>query len=179
MTGSVLRAAEFAAEKHGGQVRKGTSVPYVTHPLMVAQLVLGMGGSESEVVAAILHDVVEDCGVTRDELVYWFGEEVAEIVIGCSTEPGTKATWRARKQRYLEHLRHASPSVRMVAGADKFHNAQAIALDLASQGAKVWERFTGGKDGVLWYYGALVEVLAGSEFGDHLAIAVARMKEEA
>ena len=151
-------ALVYAAELHKDQTRKGTNVPYVTHLLAVAAIVGENGGTEDEVVAALLHDAIEDTGATREELAARFGEAVAEIVAGCSdTDVSPKPPWRERKEAYVEHVRHAPPPVRLVSAADKLHNARSILADYRALGENLWGRFTGGREGTLWYYRALIE----------------------
>ena len=165
-------ALKYAAQVHNDQYRKGTRVPYVSHVLAVAALVLEHGGTEDEAIGALLHDAVEDCGVTVEELHDRFGAEVAAIVAGCSdsfsSDRGEKAPWLGRKQAYLAHLATASPSVLLVSAADKIHNARAILADYRVLGESLWSRFKGGRDDTLWYYRSLV-----SEFrkrGHHPAL---------
>lgn len=166
------RALLYAARKHGGQVRKGSGVPYVTHLLAVAAIVGENGGTEDEVVAALLHDAPEDRGgrETLEEIRARFGEGVAEIVAGCSdTLQREKPEWWARKRAYVRRVRGASPSVRLVSSADKLHNARSILADYRRLGEGLWGRFTGGREGTLWYYRALVEAYGGPEAGPIVA----------
>jgi (p)ppGpp synthase/HD superfamily hydrolase len=152
------QALILATELHGTQQRKGTSIPYISHPLGVASLVLEHGGNEDEAIAALLHDAVEDQGgaETLARIREQFGDRVAAIVAGCTdAQQIPKPPWKERKEIYLEHLRHASPSVRLVSASDKLHNARAILTDLHTYGNELWSRFSGGRDGVLWYYRAL------------------------
>ena len=156
------KALAYAAEKHAGQKRKGTRIPYISHPMAVASLVLEYGGGEDEVIAALLHDVAEDCGGQEalDEIRRRFGMGVAAIVEGCSdTLESPKPKWRPRKEAHLEHLQTAHRSVRLVAAADKLHNARSILRDYRSQGENVWKRFSAAKEDVLWYYGAVTRAL--------------------
>jgi (p)ppGpp synthase/HD superfamily hydrolase len=156
-------ALAFAAQKHGTQVRKGTSIPYISHPMAVASLVLEHGGDEDEAIAALLHDVAEDCGGQKalDEIREVFGGNVAAIVDGCTdTVESPKPPWKARKLKYIAHLDGASESVRLVSAADKLHNARSILRDFRNLGDEVWARFTAPKDQVLWYYRALAAALA-------------------
>ncbi|MHB2020217.1 MAG: HD domain-containing protein [Candidatus Xenobia bacterium] len=158
-----LEALTFAAELHNGQVRKGTAVPYVTHLMSVCALVLEDGGSETEAIAALLHDAVEDQGgaPTRERIREKFGAAVVEIVDGCTdAETIPKPPWRERKARYLAHLRTAPPSVVRVSLADKVHNARSVAMDLRRHGLSVFDRFKGGREGTLWYYRAVLEAVA-------------------
>jgi (p)ppGpp synthase/HD superfamily hydrolase len=156
------KALAYAAEKHAGQKRKGSRIPYISHPLAVASLVLEYDGSEDEVIAALLHDVAEDCGGREalDEIRQRFGMRVAAIVEGCSDMlESPKPKWRPRKQTHIENLRDAHRSVRLVAAADKLHNARSILRDYRSEGESVWKRFSATKEDVLWYYGAVTRAL--------------------
>ncbi len=161
------RALVYAARLHGDQYRKGTGVPYVTHLLAVAAIVGENGGTEDEVVAALLHDAPEDRGgeARLDDIRVRFGERVAEIVAGCTdTYEVPKPPWRERKEQYLAHLATAPEPVRLVSAADKLHNARSVLADYRAVGEYLWERFTGGREGTLWYYRAVVESLgAGRE----------------
>lgn len=156
------RALVYVAQKHGSQVRKGDAgIPYVTHLMAVAALVGEAGGSEDEVVAALLHDVMEDQGVSAEEIRSRFGDPVEAIVAGCSDgTPGDardKTDWRRRKQAYLDHLRsERNASVLLVSCADKLHNVRALLADLREHGPVVWQRFNAGRDEQLWYYEGLV-----------------------
>ena len=157
------KALAYAAERHTGQKRKGTRIPYISHPLAVASLVLEHGGGEDEVIAALLHDVAEDHGgqAALDEIREKFGMGVAAIVLGCTdTLESPKPKWRPRKEAYVENLRGAHRSVRLVAAADKLHNARSILRYQRSLGEQVWARFTASKEDVLWYYGAVTGALA-------------------
>ncbi len=153
-------ALGYARRLHAAQVCKGTAIPYIAHLLAVTAIVLEHGGEEDEAIAALLHDAVEDQGgsATRTEIRRRFGEHVAAIVDGCTdAETIPKPPWRARKEAYVAHIAHASPSVRLVSGADKLHNARAILADYRQHGDELWARFTGGRDGTLWYYRALAD----------------------
>ncbi len=156
------KALAYAAEKHAGQKRKGSRIPYISHPMAVASLVLEYGGSEDEVIAALLHDVAEDCGGQEalDEIRQKFGMGVAAIVEGCSDTLETpKPKWLQRKQTHIDNLREAHRSVRIVAAADKLHNARSILRDYRTDGENVWKRFSAPKEDVLWYYGAVTRAL--------------------
>lgn len=178
-------ALVVAHELHAAQRRKGTDVPYVAHLLAVASLALEHGATEDEAIAALLHDAVEDQGgaATAARIRREFGPAVEAIVLGCTDTPpdaAARPTWRARKEAYVAHLAHAPSSVRLVSTCDKLHNARAIVADLRVHGAALWPRFSGGRDGVCWYYGALVEAFrAAGPVGpfDELARTVALMHE--
>src|SRR5271163_4142084 len=123
------RALLFATRKHAAQTRKGGSVPYISHLLGVAGLVLEAGGDEDLAIAALLHDVVEDCGGAPmlKEVRRRFGRRVAHVVEGCTdTDQDPKPPWRERKENYIQHLRTADADVRLVSAADKVHNLRHI-----------------------------------------------------
>jgi (p)ppGpp synthase/HD superfamily hydrolase len=159
LTDRFTEALVYATQLHANQVRKGSGVPYIAHLLGVASLVLEYGGDEDEVIAALLHDAIEDCGgaVIGAEIRRKFGDRVTEIVEGCTdTDLTPKPPWRARKEAYIAHIPTASFSVRLVAVADKLYNARSILKDYQVVGEDIWNRFTGGKEGSLWYYRAMV-----------------------
>jgi len=155
----------LAAELHATQRRKSSGVPYVSHVLAVASIVIECGGSEDEAIAALLHDAVEDCGgePTLERIWHEFGENVANIVLGCSdTTVSPKPDWRTRKESYLRHLTHADRSVLLVALADKLHNLRATLREYSLQGEDFWRHFRSGRQGMLWYFGELVNVFRDS-----------------
>jgi GTP pyrophosphokinase len=155
-------ALAYAAELHADQMRKASDVPYIAHLLGVASIALEYGADEDEAIAALLHDAVEDQGgqATAEVIRSHFGQRVAEIVLGC-TDADTipKPPWRARKEAYIAHIEHATPSVWLVATSDKLYNARSILADYRRLGDAVWSRFSGGKDGTLWYYRSLADKL--------------------
>jgi len=154
-------AFAYALELHRNQPRKKTEIPYVAHLMAVSALVLEHGGTETEAIAALLHDAVEDQGgpPTLAEIERRFGEAVAVIVAGCTGSDTTEEpSWRKRKEDYIAHMRRAPASVRLVSAADKLHNARCILADYRMHDEALWSRFNGGKDGTLWYYRALTEV---------------------
>jgi len=175
-------ALALATRLHATQLRKGTSIPYVAHLLSVAALVLEAGGDEDQAIAALLHDAVEDQGgaATLAEIRRRFGDRVAAIVDGCSdTDQVPKPPWRRRKEVYLEHLAEAGPDVLLVSLADKIHNARAVLADLRVLGDGLWPRFSGGKDGELWYYRRLADTFAARRPGalaDELGRTVAEIE---
>lgn len=151
-------ALRFAAERHADHARKGDdAIPYVSHLLGAGSLVLEHGATEDEAIAALLHDAVEDDKATLDEIRDRFGDTVADIVHGCSdTDQQEKPAWRSRKEQWIASLKTASPSVRLVAAADKLHNARAVLRDYRRLGEALWSRFKGRKDGTLWYYDEVI-----------------------
>jgi len=154
----LLAAFRYAAKWHYGQARKKTAVPYLGHLMAVTSLVLEGGGDEEMAIAALLHDVVEDCGgmPRLREIRKMFGARVANIVEGCTdsfVEP--KLPWVERKQDYLDHVKHANAETRLVSAADKLHNVRTILTDYRQSGETIWARFSGKREGTLWYYRAL------------------------
>jgi (p)ppGpp synthase/HD superfamily hydrolase len=127
----------FAATSHAEQTRKQTTTPYMAHLMTVSALVLEAGGNEDLAIAALLHDVVEDCGgkPMLEEVRKRFGPLVAHVVAGCTdSDTCPKPPWRERKEAYLEHLRTADRDVRLVSTADKLHNAREILRDYRADG---------------------------------------------
>ncbi|HYJ30182.1 MAG TPA: HD domain-containing protein [Allosphingosinicella sp.] len=178
-------ALVYASHIHGGQLRKGTSTPYLAHLLGVASLALESGADEDEAIAALLHDSVEDCGgaARLEDIRTRFGDRVAGIVADCSdSDTDPKPPWRQRKHDYLAALEAKPRSSLLVSLADKTHNAQAILADLHAHGDALWDRFTGGKEGSLWYYGALAQAFSRALPGpaaDRLARLVEDMRDHA
>lgn len=154
-------ALVWVVRLHAGQVRKGTSVPYIAHLLAVTALTLEHGADEDEAIAALLHDAVEDQGgeATLAEIQARFGDRIARVVDECSdSRRQPKPPWAERKRAYLEHLPGASDSARLISACDKLHNAQAILRDLRVEGDRLWGRFNPDRDQVLWYYQTLADV---------------------
>ncbi|HEY8594842.1 MAG TPA: HD domain-containing protein [Devosiaceae bacterium] len=165
LTDRFERALVYATQIHGGQVRKGTTVPYVAHLMAVSATVLEYGGDEDLAIAGLLHDSVEDQGGPGrlKDVRSRFGERVAKVVEACSdsmadTNSGEKKKpWRERKQAYMAHLREVDEDVLRVSLADKVHNARSILRDLRKDdpGPAIWSRFSQPKSETLWYYRGL------------------------
>jgi GTP pyrophosphokinase len=154
-------AFAYAAELHRSQYRKGGKVPYLAHLMGVTSIVMEQGGREHEVIAALLHDSVEDQGglPILEEIRSRYGSEVAQIVETCSDSTSAdKAPWKSRKMAYIERLSSASPSALLVSAADKLQNLRAILFDYRIHGESVWDRFSGGRTGTLWYYQTLSDL---------------------
>lgn len=153
-----LRAFAFAAEKHKGQTRKASTIPYLAHLMGVASLVLEAGGDEDLAIAALLHDVVEDCGGAPllREVGRCFGSRVAKIVDACTdADTYPKPPWLERKQKYIARLKEEDADTHLVSAADKLNNVRSILSDYRAIGESVWSRFNGGREGTLWYYRTL------------------------
>ena len=149
----------FAVKKHAVQLRKGTDVPYITHPMEVMQILTANGCPESAIIAGILHDTLEDTKTSKEEIKNQFGEEILNIVYAESEDKSK--TWKERKQATLDYLPDAALDAKLVCCADKLSNLRSMAADLEIVGDKLWERFSAGKDDVAWYYRGVLEALSG------------------
>ena len=166
MTERFEQALVHAARLHRHQKRKGHGVPYISHLLAVCALTLEHGGDEDEAIAALLHDAIEDQGgaAARAAILHEFGARVTEIVNGCTDAEGApKPPWRDRKQEHMRHLERAPRSVRLVVACDKLHNCRTLVLDYRIMGEELWSRFRGGREGTLWYYRAMADLLLAAE----------------
>jgi (p)ppGpp synthase/HD superfamily hydrolase len=178
------QAFRYAARNHAGQARKGTAVPYLSHLMAVTSLVLEAGGDEEMAIAALVHDVVEDCGgmPRLREIRKQFGPRVAKIVEGCTDSFGEpKPEWIERKKDYLREVKHADRETRLVSASDKLHNVRTILADYRQDGEKIWSRFNGKKEGTLWYYRALSDEYARqpNRITRELEIAVSQLERAA
>lgn len=171
-------ALQFAFEKHRRQLRKGSGVPYMTHLMSVSALVMEHGGGEDEAIAALLHDSVEDVGVTLEEIRMKFGDRVADIVAGCTKDkvdwksiPPEKI-WEAMLEghlKYFEHLKSSFESIRLVSACDKLHNCRDIVKDLEA-GRDIFKKMKGGPQGTFWYYTELAIL-----FQEHGPVKIGKM----
>jgi len=152
----------FAAQVHRHQDRKKSGIPYLSHLLGVASIVLDYGGDEDMGIAALLHDAVEDHGgkPMLRVIEQIFGPRVAKMVDGCTDSYGDegkrKPKWYPRKLRYLHRVRNEDAETRFVSAADKLYNTRAVLRDLRYSGESVFDRFSAPKAKVLWYYRSLV-----------------------
>ncbi len=154
----VEKAILFATKAHEGQIRKGSSIPYIWHPLAVGRLLSDHGCTEEVVAAGILHDLLEDTATTGEQIEERFGDRVARIVEGCS-EPDKGLPWEERKRHTLERLGSAPRDVRMVTAADKIDNLRSILVDRERLGDGVWCRFHRGPIKQAWYYRGIAKAL--------------------
>lgn len=155
----LVDAVAYAAQVHDGQTRKSSDVPYMSHLLGVAAIVLEHGGSEDEAIAGLLHDTIEDqpTRTSIDEIRDRFGAEVARIVDACS-ETDKDLAWWTRKNDYLDHLARSDAAVCLVAAADKAHNLTSLRATLAEEGPGAWQRFNADRAHQFWYYGTAYRV---------------------
>lgn len=172
-------AFRLAAKRHAGQVRKGSDVPYLTHPAAVALILLRSGfDDETLLAAALLHDVVEDTDCTAEQLEAEFGPAVAGCVRLLTErkldESGRKRPWEDRKREHIISLKNAPLEARAVVLADKLHNLAAMLYDLeqrrqpgcsvpdveleaAPPAENYWSRFNAPRERILWYHRTIVE----------------------
>jgi myo-inositol-1(or 4)-monophosphatase len=159
------RAVIFAAAAHSGMTRKGSRIPYLSHPVEAAAIVAEMTDDQELIAAAVLHDVIEDTEVTVQDLTTYFGERIAYYV-GCETEDKRRelppeSTWMFRKQESINFLlNRADRNAKMLALADKLSNLRSIARDVKACGDKLWERFN-QKDKAMhgWMYREAADAL--------------------
>ena len=154
----INQAIETALEAHEGEPRKGTEIPYVTHPLAVGFLLAKAGCSDEIIAAGILHDTVENTRITLNDIRVKCGAKVAALVEGCS-EPDRGASWKDRKRHTIDFLKSTSKDIKFVALADKAHNISSMARDYAEVGETLWERFNASVEEQKWYYEGLVVAL--------------------
>jgi (p)ppGpp synthase/HD superfamily hydrolase len=169
LTDRFVRAVDYARQVHVN-CRKETLVPYMAHLLGVASLVMGENGevgfplTEDMVIAALLHDAVEDeGGIPRlRDIEANFGKDVARMVEGLTDsfeeDSSKKEKWEDRKSSYIKRLRKESQETLLVSVADKLYNARSIVADYREEGAQVWKRFKRGRDQQLWYFNELIKV---------------------
>lgn len=159
----VGEALRFAADAFATHERKGTGTPYLAHLLAVAAMVMEHGGDEDQIVAAVLHDYLEDIpNASVEHVEQRFGARVARLVcaLSDSVAAAEKPPWAVRKERYLARLRHEPSEVKLISAADKLHNARSIVYDYRAMSDQVFERFTASRDQTLWYYREVVRALA-------------------
>jgi (p)ppGpp synthase/HD superfamily hydrolase len=169
---ALATAARLALEWHGGQVRKGSRVPYVSHLWQVAGLVLEHGGDAEQAAAGFLHDALEDAPTPGDRvdrqrhILRQLGPRVARIVYDCTdTEEhehaGAKAPWRERKTRFLDRLPERDPGSLLVIACDKRHNLATLVADLREHGPAYLRHFNADKEEQAWYFESVLKALEG------------------
>lgn len=154
----VKKAAEFARKVHEGKLRKGSMVPYIVHPFEAAVIVSGMTDDPEVISAALLHDVIEDAGISYEELKMQFGSRVADLVLAESEDKSR--TWKERKSATIEKLRSAGRAEKLICLGDKLSNLRSTAADMLLRGDGVWQKFrVTDKNEHAWYYRGVFEQL--------------------
>jgi (p)ppGpp synthase/HD superfamily hydrolase len=165
----IHEAIIFASKKHAGQFRKGTDIPYISHPMEVMQILTESRCPVKVIIAGILHDTLEDTGTSPAEILERFGEEILKIIIAESEDKSK--TWKERKQATIDHLAGASLEVKHVCLADKIANLRSMAADLKTSGNELWKRFNARKEDIEWYYRGISEALGSrSNWADNAVI---------
>ena len=164
----VSDAMIFAACAHDGMLRKGTNVPYIVHPVEVAAIASTLTDDPEILAAAVLHDVIEDCGVSGQELAQRFGARVAELVLSetqeCCGDP--RLTWEARKRAAIAHIAAGDHASKVIALSDKLSNMRAIRRDFERDRERMFARFhQHDKRRHAWYYRSCASLLK-DELGD-------------
>ena len=156
------KAVKFATEAHSGTERRGKGYPYIIHPMEAASIVATITNDPEMLVAALLHDTVEDTDVTFEQIQEAFGERVATLVKNETAPLSDSMTWRAKKEAQLEQLTAAPYDSKIVAMGDKLSNMRGIALDYRQKGDAIWSLFhaPNGKKDIEWYYRSLAEALS-------------------
>jgi len=170
-------ALQVATLAHHPQMRKGSGLPYIVHPIHVSVILLRHGFPTEVAIAGLLHDVVEDQGYQLSKIEGQFGPRVAEMVEALTEQKrdaqGEKRPWGVRKREALEQIRDAGRETVAVKSADTLHNARSFVNDLHREGHRVWRHFNRGPQSQLDYYRRILDMTE-EKFGDHpLAVELA------
>jgi (p)ppGpp synthase/HD superfamily hydrolase len=163
----IVKAFTFAYRAHKHSTRKGSSTPYIIHPLSVATTLMRYNASEELIAAALLHDVVEDENISLTEIEEKFGKNVC-ILVETVSEPkeliqnniDRRKTWRKRKQHTIDSLHNAARDIKLLSCADKLSNISDTLRDYDKQGEELWKIFNAPKEEQEWYYRSLVDVFS-------------------
>lgn len=164
-------AIRYAEEKHRGQVRKGTEISYIVHPLEVLQILMGEKCSIELAIAGVLHDVVEDTDGTLEEIRDRFGERTAELVAAHTEkkkDEGKERPWKERKLEALEHLKYADQEVKQLVMADSISNLRSMVYDYKMIGDKLWDRFNAGKEAIGWFYNKKIDLFEEFQYDENI-----------
>ncbi|MHA1967786.1 MAG: HD domain-containing protein [Candidatus Hodarchaeales archaeon] len=160
----IVKAFRFAFSKHEGSKRKGLETPYIVHPMDVATILMKNKASEDIIIAGLLHDLIEDEGVSYDDIKEKFSRKVADLVIAVSepeelknTKKDPRKTWKQRKNHTIERITKASFDVKLLSCADKLANIRDLYNDYSILGEKLWEKFNAPKEDQKWYYYSMLQ----------------------
>ena len=175
------KAIVFAAKRHGGDVRKGTDIPYIVHPIEVMKIAAGITDDEKVRAAAVLHDTLEDTGTRRKAIERRFGSDVCNLVLAESENKRKgippEESWKIRKRETIEHIADADRGAKIICLADKLANMRDMSRDYAREGEDFWNNFNAPDDGkgtsgkkanIGWYYRKIADALK-DELGDEPA----------
>lgn len=159
-------ALKVASKAHRNQIRKGTDIPYISHPVAVAMIVSEYTTDESTIAAGILHDILEDVEpavYSETDMRNDFGDEIVEIVRDVSEDKVAgepEKPWIERKKGYLVHLDSIENEKSLiVSAADKIHNLTDILEEYDRVGDSIWQKFNAGKDDELWFYDEFLKII--------------------
>ncbi|MGM9568022.1 MAG: HD domain-containing protein [Clostridia bacterium] len=155
-------AIRFATKRHKDQRRKGTSIPYIVHPMETTAILASMKAEPYLLIAGMLHDTIEDTDTTEEEITERFGKEVCSLVTS-HTEDKTKS-WTERKKQAIKELKTASLPLKMLVMADKTANLRSIYADYRQIGDEVWKRFNAPRDKQAWFYSEIQDALYEMQF---------------
>lgn len=171
----ISKAFQFASMAHEHEFRKGTTVPYIVHPLDVFSILLKNGAGEDLAIAGLLHDVLEDTSRTKEEIRKDFGANVSSLVEGASeredltkgvSNEEKKKTWKLRKSEKIQKVRTSGRDLRLLICADKLANIRDLIEDLRSDGESTWKKFNASKDEESWYYHEMVSSMIDPKGGE-------------
>lgn len=158
-TPQIKKAIQFAARKHHGHMRaESEPLPYITHLFSAALLVAECDADDDMVIAALLHDTLEDTPTTREELAATFGESVALLVEHVSESKDAGLSWRERKEAYLAHLTDAPEDALLISIADKVDNIESKLEALERGDTALIERMKTPQSEYLWFHSALAAI---------------------
>lgn len=163
----LTEAVIYAAQCHEGQLRKGSGLPYILHPIEVTQLLHAMGADNDLLMAGLLHDTVEDTGAAPADILTRFGPDVAALVTA-HTEDKTRS-WAERKAAGIEEARAGDRRQKMLILADKVANLRSMKRDYAQAGEALWDRFHAPKADQSRFYAAMEEALSDLQFEEDCA----------
>lgn len=146
----IHEAIIFAARKHAGQVRKGTDIPYITHPMEVMQILTNESCTEDVIIAGILHDTLEDTNTSSEEILNLFNENILKLVTAESEDKSK--SWKERKQATIDSLTNSHNDIKMICLADKLSNLRSLSAEKEAWGEIAWTKFNAPRVEIEWYY---------------------------
>lgn len=151
MESIILKALNYAIDKHENQLRKGTDIPYIKHIIDVYNILRRNKEKSISIVIGILHDTIEDTSATEYEIKKLFGKKICNGVM-IETEDKTITQYGKRKREHMERVFKAPEYIQVVNCADKLANITDMINDYKIIGEKFWERFKASKHEILEYY---------------------------
>ncbi len=179
----IARALKVAARCHQGDSRKESKTPYIVHPVEVAMILQNHFDDEELIAAGLLHDTLEDTGLTKEELRKLFNDRIVRLVLGASErlENLEKTPWKKRKKHTIESVKDAEQDIKYLVCADKLANIRSMIRDKKSLGDRLWDKFNAGYDCQKWYYHnmtASLKALEGKKIYQEFTEAVSYLFED-